>query len=284
MSSLGLFQQPSYITIGNEYEPPKDTKSDRFKGKGMYTGPGGGTFSGEIRSLHEGDKYVDPGLRERKAEKERNANARRGNDVFKFSSPGKKSTGPGNYYGTFAEKPYTHETEYNVLKKGEIMERSTKPVPKNFLTTPGRKGTYGYPGTTLGDGSRYISNPFRDNHPGVDARDSNKGCVGPPFKASCKPSSCFDSSNSGVSKVYSIDRPLPCKRLPSLIEKRPLQPWKPGNPPKKGYNCTLTSFPQYKEDPYEMRRREPAKQLPSVVWKPISGVKSTPTRTVYTGP
>lgn len=63
------------------------------------------------------------------------------------------------------------------------------------------------------------------------------------------------------------------------------KPFKPSNPPKKGYNKTLDKFPAYKEDPLKVVTR---KKTPEGVvvderkWKPSHNKKSMPTQSVTT--
>eukprot|EP00755_Sulcionema_specki_P030354 Sspe_Gene.94158::Locus_66602_Transcript_1_1_Confidence_1.000_Length_621::g.94158::m.94158 len=173
-----------YITIGDDYDKklPVDlrnvglkcfTTSPSKKGKGPDV-----TFDWNLRnkkflSLSEGDKYMDPGTKE-KREKLESAKRFVGGVPWKYTGPPKKSAGKGNWYGTFweadkKEGPPRHETEYDVVKKGE-MPPKLEPRPRNILTTPAKKGTYGVPGTLLSNafgganadwnGTEYICDPY----------------------------------------------------------------------------------------------------------------------------
>jgi hypothetical protein len=68
------------------------------------------------------------------------------------------STGLGGYYGCIGQ-PYKHMTEYDVVKKGDKPAPRT-PQPKNILTSPPKKGTYGFPGTTIGPAFPYMDSPY----------------------------------------------------------------------------------------------------------------------------
>eukprot|EP00755_Sulcionema_specki_P004874 Sspe_Gene.31247::Locus_15426_Transcript_1_1_Confidence_1.000_Length_1118::g.31247::m.31247 len=293
MEKLGVFGQPSYISIGDEYDK-KVNQSTRYKGKGFTTGPskkGQGpdvTFDRRFKSLHEGDKYVDPGTHEKKYRLEQDKK-KLTPDGFRYTSPPKRNAGSGNYYGCFNDKGYKHETEYDVQKKGELPEKG-KPQLRNIITNPSKKGTYGVPGTTMGKGDefRYISDPYDSEHRRemVEARESSKKQIGAAFKSTCRRKGCFDETDlTGASKIYSLDRPLPPKKDGTGKTLKPLPAaFKPSSPGKRGYNCTINAFPEYKEDPLELqerRRREEAKAAkPQTVWRPIGGPKSTPTRTI----
>lgn len=296
MTKLGVFQQPSYISIGDEYDKP-NRQADRHKGKSFSTalgkkGQGADIgFTKEFKSLHEGDKFVDPGTHEKKyrLEQEKKKITPEG---FRYTAPSKKPCGSGSYSGCFTQ-PYSHQTEYDVLQKGELPQK-TAGSTKNVLTNPPKKGTFGTPGTSIGGGKgtefKYTSDPYDAEHRKelAEARNAAKKIAGNgPFKSACRRTACFDEHHgTGASKVFSLDRALPPKKQ-LVKDKMPasVKPFKPSSPGKKGYDCTINKFPEYKEDPLELqerRRRQEAKQNSQLgqTWKPISGPKSTPCRSV----
>eukprot|EP00760_Papus_ankaliazontas_P028458 PhM_4_TR3721/c0_g2_i1/m.66241 len=293
---MGWFQTPGFISIGDEYEKKEKNPNSRYRGRNMLTNPakkGRGvdaTIGHQFLSLSEGDKYVDPGTYEKKVrlEEAKKKITQRG---FVYTSPPKKSSGMGNYYGTFSEKQkYAHEVEYNVLKKGELPQK-VQVSQKNILTNPSKRGTFGVPNTTLskGDEFRYVSDPYDRPKPKPATAQS---IVPQPFKSTCRRSNFFDETpKQGVSKVFGIDKALPAKKPESESNKSTLagqKPWRPSNPAHRGYNATLSRFPEYKEDPLELKERQQRemrkKERPPVVWKPISSSKSSPTRVVRAGP
>lgn len=244
-------------------------------------------FERKYASLSMGDKYIDPGSRE-KQERLQQSKKKITEQGFRYTSPSKKSSGLGNYYGCFCEKaPPKHETEYIVIKKGELPEK-VAPQPRNIMTGPAKKGTYGFTGTTLGKGDeyRYISDPFDGSKKRQEAKENAKKIIGAAFKASCRRIEYFDGHpNVGVSKVYSLDKPLPARKAePPKKEHAITVPFKPSSPAKTGYTGTLTKYPEYKEDPYEAKakaeREARAKNKPSVIWKPTSTSKSLPVRSI----
>eukprot|EP00759_Apiculatamorpha_spiralis_P042956 PhF_6_TR40685/c0_g1_i2/m.61140 len=308
VGQMGWFQSPGFISIGDEYDK-KEKQHSRYKGRNFVTNPskkGRGmdcTFDKRYKSLSEGDKYVDPGTYEKKVRLEE-SKKKLTTKGFTYTNPSKKSCGLGNYYGTFNEKhKYAHEVEYNVLKKGELPQKH-EPQPKNILTAPTKRGTFGVPGTTIshGDEFKYVSDPYLPPTVSVNvntnATKSVKGAapppqpIGPPFKSTCRRLDYFDeTSKVRTSKIFSIDKALPAKKAPKDEEKKgPIgaKPWKPSNPSHQGINSTLNPFPEYKEDPLELKERKQRearqKERPQVVWKPISSVKTSPTRVVRCGP
>lgn len=289
-----MFGKITYNTIGDEYDK-KIQVSDRVKGKQMVTNPPkkGATpdvcFEKRFASLSLGDKYMDPGTLE-KQNRLQQSKKKLTQEGFRYTSPSKKSSGLGNYYGCFMEKtPFKHETEYVVLKKGELPEKVAA-QPRNVITGPAKKGTYGFAGTTLGKGNeyQYISDPYDagKKKESQEAKEGSKKLIGPAFKASCKRVEYFDSQpNIAASKIYSLDKPLPARKAePPKKDVAITVPFKPSSPSKTGISATLTKYPEYKEDPYEAKekaeREERKKNKPSVVWKPVQIPKSLPVKSI----
>lgn len=290
-----MFSQPSYNTIGDEYDKkvPASGADARVRGAQFKTSPakrGLGIdvgFEKGVKSLSEGDKYVDPGAVEKRDRIERDKK-KLTPEGFKFTNPGKRSAGLGNHYGCF-DNGLKHETEYVVLKKGEIPDKS-QPKPKNIITGPAKRGTYGYIGTTLGKGDeyRYISDPYdaEKRRQAQEAKENAKKMQAAAFKAATKRVDYFDSQpNVAASKIYSLDKPLPARK-PEPPAKVPAiaQPFKPSSPPKRGVTGTIGKSYEYKEDPYEAKekaeREQRLRNKAQVVWKPVSSGKSLPTRSV----
>jgi len=61
-------------------------------------------------------------------------------------------------------------------------------------------------------------------------------------------------------------------------------PFKPSNPPKKGYNKTLDKFPPYVVDPLRVvtRKKTPEEAEERGRWKPTHNKKTIPTPSVTT--
>lgn len=59
-------------------------------------------------------------------------------------------------------------------------------------------------------------------------------------------------------------------------------PFKPSNPPRKGYNKTISKFPNYKEDPLRVveRRKEPEED--KAKWRTTNKKRTVPCPSVTT--
>ena len=87
-----------------------------------------------------------------------------------------------------------------------------------------------------------------------------------------------------VKEAYGEDIPIPAKQPPKKRE--PLMshdvPFKPSNPPKRGYNKTLDKFPEYKEDPLRVVQRKKEADEEKARWKTTYNKKTIPTPSVTT--
>jgi hypothetical protein len=285
----------TFITIGDEYDK-KDTVPDRFKGKNMMTSaaPHRGfvndsCFQKKVLSLSEYDRYVDPGYYEKRyrIENEKKKVVPMG---FRYTNPSHKSTGAGDYFGTFSEKNHPeYQPHFKVDEAADA--KKVLSMPKNILVVPPKKGSYGFPGTSIGgkDGQlKYISDPY-DGQKRADALTAKTTkAQGPPFKAACRHQDFFDETTHGCPKVYTIDRPLPAKSRAlseSSERKKPVgAAWRPGGV----LVGIITKPPAYEEDPYELREKKVREERlkrekafkPGQAWRPIGGTKSLPVKPI----
>lgn len=274
------FSAPVFISIGDEYNK-RDQLPERYKGKNLTTCPpkkgtlNDALFSKQFLSLSQGDKYIDPGLYDKRhrLESDKKKLTPQG---FKYSNPAHAPGGRGTYFGTFSEKnPPKHEVEFPVAKKGDKPADLAKAHMKNFVTNPSKHGTYGYAGTTIskGDEFKYVSDPYdgEKRKEALSSKESNKKIIGPAFKASCKAKGgFFDETPHGVSKVFSIDKPLPAKTHRDDAKHAPIaKAWRPGGT----LVAEITKVPEYQEDPYEakekMLREARKNEKAQKAWKPI---------------
>jgi hypothetical protein len=284
------FSAPVFISIGDEYDKKENGLPERFKGRSFQTAPpkkGNGAdalMSKKFISLSDGDKYVDPGYYEKRNRLDREK--KRVGPVFKYTSGTKTACGSGTYYGTFNEKnPPPHLVEYSVTKRGEMPDKA-KAQLRNIVTNPPKKGTYGTPNVTLSKGTelKYISDPYEGEKrkEALQAKESAKRIVGPAFKGACRRGGFFDETAHGVSKVYTIDKALPPKKLGADHRAAPsAKAWRPGGT----LVTAITKPPEYMEDPYEAKekaaREQRKKDRPAHgTWKPIGGSKSLPTKAI----
>jgi hypothetical protein len=83
----------------------------------------------------------------------------------------------------------------------------------------------------------------------------------------------------GEDRVYVARKPEE-KRAPLMQHDHP---FKPSNPPKRGYNKTLDKFPAYKEDPLKVvTRKKTPEGSDERKWKPSHNKKTMPTPSVTT--
>lgn len=74
-------------------------------------------------------------------------------DLPPFKPPGAshKSSGKGDYFGTFSEKNIPkHESELPYINANTEVKLSTLVKPRNLYTNRPKKGTYGFTGLTIG--------------------------------------------------------------------------------------------------------------------------------------
>ncbi|KAL0486090.1 hypothetical protein AKO1_001783 [Acrasis kona] len=298
MQVLGIFSQPSYIGIGDKFHKDKGkqiqffysiTSKDvkgRHTGKQLLTNPskkgrvGTNTTFGAFNPLYEKESYQDPGFQEKQFSKTEKVKIKAG--PFKPSSPSKRSAGLGNYYGTIGNS-YPHMTDFNVVKKGDKPKPIEQPK-KNIMTSPSKKGTYGYLKTTIGGEYEYKSDPYNaSNEKALQEKKLHKSrIVGQPFKSTSHGLDFFDThKNVAASAVYGTDsKVLPPRAERSEERKRVEKPFKPSSPSKRGLNSTFTPFPEYKSDEYDKASDPSKKQTNERVFKPVSYEKTTPCRSV----
>ncbi len=175
-------------------------------------------------------------------------------------------------------------TDYKEVKKSrKDPEGGVITEPRNFLTNPPKKGEIGK-GTTFGGKIEHLPDPFdrRKELAKKEREDHLQKLQEKPFSQRVKGKETFGT----VKEVFGEDRVYPQKKP---AEKRePLmtheQPFKPSNPPKKGYNKTIEKFPPYKEDPLKsvVRKKTPEGAEERAKWKPTHIKKTVPTPSVTT--
>jgi len=294
----GFFGKVGSIGIGDEYEKRKTGpigKERKLEPRNFITNPGRkghgpeSFFDRKIKSLAEGDKYVDPGQREKREVLE-NSKKRITPAGFSYAS---KHSSKGPISGMLSEYP-KHEPEFVVVKPGEVPEKK-KSAPKNIMTSPPKKGGPGTWGVTLStEQYKYVSDPYDASKPPPAKEDKDKKSVGPAFKAAVKGSGGFNCNpNTGTDKIYTLDAPLPASSAQKSAgastkekgEKKAAVPWKPSSPPRTGLHATLSGkVPEYQFDPIsEVQSHKKDKDdsnKSANVWKPVSSTKSTLSRSI----
>ncbi|EAN80171.1 protein of unknown function (DUF4586), putative [Trypanosoma equiperdum] len=282
-----MFSEPVYLTIGDEYEK-RAVKPSKSRGRNFIVpvkrSPHitDAVFQKSFISLAVGDEYLPPppgGTFRQPAEKKPGEP-----QPLPFKPPSRphKSCGSGSYYGTFNEKnPPKHEPETTIAevkKSGANAPAGTVRKP-NLYTNPGKKGTYGYTGLTLGRAGevQYISDPVgccsgqRTHSPRTQA----------PFSAAVKCGGCFDEGPHGFSTVYGMNKPLPMRKVPPQRVLPPMKPWRPAGALVR----EITRHPEYQEDPYDLKekrlREERLKEQSHKPWFPCG---TDAYRHIYTYP
>ena len=270
---------------------PKGRTPDCFLGKEFPT------LASATQSKQGPDPYVDPGkaeIRSAKDAKKKNISDK----DFKYASVPKKPSGSGSPIGTFGGV-LPHEPEYKVAARNEAAdpEKRPKPQPPNIKTAAPKKGTYGFPGITIGEPLKPPKvNDEYDAMRRIDREAweaSKKKRIGAGvFRTAIPPKKTFDEkAASGVSAAFDYVEVKPGKEKKSAApkegeKKEDPKPWKLAGPG----GATINGFPNKREDdkpdPYDtlrLKRKEEKEKGPKPLagtWKPVSGPKSSVIRSL----
>lgn len=280
-----MFSPPVYLCVGDEYDKREPRNPEAMVGNSQFTVTAkkhphiSDSIFGNFNSVSIGDPYKEESIhgpfRKRDPTQDRSAEP--------FRPPGytKKGSGKGSYYGTFCDgKPYKHETEFPPIH----MEKETG--KRNFVTNPPKKGTYGYPGLTIAKAGEvvYVSDPYEGNKrkEALAGKEATASQMGAPFKSAVRHGGCFDDSDRGFTTVYSLSKPLPPKKeRPAKPTPVSAKPWVPGGALTKA----ITKFPEYQEDPYDVRERKiREKKQEERSYKPWYPARNDPYRYIYHKP
>lgn len=288
-----MFSPPIYLSVGDEYDkPPVKSPMTANKAARGFVVPmkrsphiTDAVFQKPFISLAVGDEYipVPPGgtFRQSLDDKKLSKVA-----PVPFRPPGNshKPNGSGTYYGTFCESsPYRHEAELPLIsvKKGaDAGDAKTSTWPRRpIYTNPGKKGTYGYVGLTIGKMGEvcYVSDPVAQPVYTGPSSPSTQ----PPFRTAVKKGGCFDDGAHGFTTVYTISKPLPPKKPPVMRPPRDVKPWRPAGALVRD----IIKPPEYQEDPYDLkekRLRELRQKEQS--YKPWCPAGNDPYRHIYSYP
>lgn len=306
----GSFSQPSYNSIGDPYVDCKENKVHSIKGQRQFLtscskkgqtgadwGDGHRKFSGVAGSYEE--KYKEES-RYRLENTKKNLTP----NGFKFSNPSKKSTSLGDYNGAFS-KGYENMPDGTYKARGIAKKFEPSALSKrNIITSPSRRGTYGYGGTLMG------GKEIEYFKPGVEPKMKKKivndnGTDAPPaFKAVASRLDYFDSQEHvAASKVYTWDSSCTVRAPPAEESMTPKQraeatmgdtskQWKPAHTGTMAFD----KYPSQLPEPYDERivnramlpsRRNPVKDatkhLPESLrerkaFRPSNGSKSKLTK------
>jgi len=261
--ALGLFSEPSYISIGDEYDPPQSSEG-RHKGLNIMTqtvkkgsvpcGKQGVCFDPTFRRISEGDTYLMPGALERKWKKEAWLKCNTA-DGFRYSHPTRHRTGLGDVTGNFSKWP-------DFIPRGG-MDKKTKddiapPAKPNIITNPVKKGSYGVQGTYMGKGTefKYMIDPYdRPRELEMEERKKFKEKTsyfsgGKSFHTTSHSRDCFDKSIYTDPETLRGGYMADTKGAASLEGKAPFIPSAPGKSLTASTGC-FSKFPKSVPEPPE---------------------------------
>lgn len=285
-NKYGLFTDVGYNCIGDKYSD-KDalSQSSRYQGLNMKasrkkTGKTNDVCFDKFKPLYEKEKYEKANA-EKAAERTAKLESMSTDKPFKPPSKTKDATGLGGYYGCIGPKyPNMGPGDNEKLKKGDLRLES---MPRNIVTNPSKKGTYGTRGTTLGErvgaGGAVGEYAYKgDDYDAARKENAKANAAGrekmqpQPFKPANPPKrggagvpgrTMGGPKGQGVCGEYAYKElgPPPPEQRDDRIEK----PFRPTHPMKKGYNGTLDKFPKYMEDPLDLKlAREKAERLAEI--------------------
>ena len=101
-----------------------------------------------------------------------------------------------------------------------------------------------------------------------------------PFSQKVKQTELFNSNKNVIGEDVVIPHRPPRQKTPPPMEHD--KPFRPSNPPKVGYNKSLSPFPKYKEDPFQHVTRRMEEEDDVKKFKPTHNTKSRPTPSIQT--
>lgn len=269
LDRVGLFREMGYISLKDPYagkDLDKPFCQERRKGKqfqvaGSKTGKTQDVFfDGKYSRVFEGECYSEPLQRARKTRNDRlkkNLGA-----PFKPSSDLGRRSGKGTLAAAFT----ANHTAMSPLKK---QTAGNKPLGKNFVTKPGRKGTgYGYVDVTIGKSYDYHSTPYDVKKIEItqDHQDHKKKMIGGPFVSHHHPRALFDTEiykgEDGENAVKEKDE----DSAPTVV------PFRPSHPAKSGTQGCFNAYPK-QEGGTKEEEKEPVKEE-TKIFKPPGGPKT----------
>lgn len=280
MERIGLFSEPTYITIGDKYMSPYNRPFNAAASKNKQMLPGGlkvrsalqeGYFDSQFKRVFEKEAYSDP-VKLRRQFKMQQSKKNIGKP-FLPSNGEKKPSGTGSYYGTFS-------TPIEAMSALQVPKTPYKSPGKNVLTNPPKHGTgYGYHNLTLSKPYPYTADPYdREKQMRKTDNSSHRSLLkGGAFFLNLHPKDLFDSN------PYKFDKPLPPVKK-SGGKKPAVIPFKPSSPAKKigGMKAgTFEVYPSHSADPFTVKTTKAiTKNKEGRVFQPSPGPKSRPVKSV----
>tara|TARA_B100001142_G_scaffold15195_1_gene14350 strand:+ start:128 stop:1090 length:963 start_codon:yes stop_codon:yes gene_type:complete len=311
-NKYGTFSDAGYLAVGDPYLDGKDplAQSSRYRGLNMKastrkTGKDNRACFDKLKPLYANEKYALTN-EERAARREKEKAGKVTDKPFKPTSLTKHACGLGGYGGCIGGK---HESvpggdcdpnDEKLMKGDPRLDEK----PRQITTCPGKKGSYGTRGTTLGGpkghgvageysykGDEYDAERKANAAREREGKKKMQGSAWAPARAPKKGgygtrgTTIGGPKGAGVVGEYSYKEEGPELPEPkgSPIEKQ----WRPSHPPKRGYNATLQRFPKHMADPAELKiaaAREKMEADAELIEKPFvppfTGCKSQATKSV----
>ena len=181
---------------------------------------------------------------------------------------------------------YEHMTDYVDIQKNYRSDENPREVvtmPPNIRTNPIKKGQHGKQ-VTFGGTIPYMEDDYnRPKYFAAAEREYHYSKLqDKPFSQRAKKTDTFNTHKQILEENPPIPHRAPKPKTAPAIEHD--KPFKPSNPPKKGYNKTLAKFPVYQEDPKKpVTRKVPIEgEDEKPKFKPTHNSKSRPTPSVAT--
>ncbi|KAM9471050.1 cilia-and flagella-associated protein 96 isoform 1-T3 [Clarias gariepinus] len=282
MERVGLFQEMSYISIGDKYNPltQRAFNDAAYKNKQMLvSGPKkksalqAGYFDTRFKRIFENEAMTDLIKIQRQYQiQQAKKNLTK---AFLPNNGEKKASGTGSYYGTFGGP-------VKAMSPLQMPKMRYKSPGKNIYTSPPKKGSgYGFPGVTLSKLELYSSDPY-DRVRELLKREmtAHKSQMkGGPFRLNLYPKECFDSN------PYKFNKPLPLSNIAAEKKTHFAVPFKPTSPSKRigGMKAgTFDPYPSHSTDHYIIKKpkSDVSTNKGIKIFHPSPGPKSTPVKSI----
>ncbi|XP_005090248.1 UPF0602 protein C4orf47 homolog isoform X2 [Aplysia californica] len=283
MDRVGLFQEMTYVTIGDKYKPAGQSTFNDAAGKGKQMLPGGskdksarqdGYFSEKFNRVMDGEAYSDPvklRRRYRMAEAKKNLSK-----AFLPTNGQKAMNGLGTFFGTIGG----NVKAFSPVSKGG---GSGKNPLKNVMTNPGKRGTgYGFAQVALNPYPQHAADDYNIGYRLLkkEVAQHKAQLKAGAFHLNMHPSDYFDGN------PYRTDKPLPPLRKSADVTKKDVgPPFRPSNPGKVmgGMKAgTFEPYPLKSKDPYGIKDKRPVNVVNKSgrIFMPSQGPKTTPCKSI----
>ena len=185
---------------------------------------------------------------------------------------------------------YAHIEENPDVKKKNYRDEDGAVIigPRNFTTKPLKKGIVGK-GTTFEAPLPHMAEGYEQHK--VEAKEKAKSHLdfiaktfdGKNFSQRCKVTGYFNSNKN----VIGEDVPLPArvKQVRKVATAEHERAFRPSKPPRTGYACTLSKFPEHLPNPpKQLTRKQPVEGEPEAppAFRMTHKYKSRPSQSVAT--